>query len=186
MSVWGVSRLCASRDATMATPRPKGNRSRRLFPRDLSRLLLDLGERLNPGPESALQERLDLLVEFLERGFALDLLAVDKEGRRRINLEHLAGVFLVGGDLVQQRLVFQATVDRLRAEAGLLADPRQRVGGVLHHPVVLLPEQEVDDREISSGIVLGDAARQHRAGGGLDIEREFAEHITYLAGVDIF
>ena len=37
-----------------------------------------------------------------------------------------------------------------------------------------------------AGIVLGDAARQHRAGGGLDVEREFAEHVTDLVGVDIF
>ena len=102
------------------------------------------------------------------------------------DLQHVGGVFLVGGDLVEQRLVLQAIVDLLLAEAGLLADPGQRFRGVLHHPVALLPEQHVDDREIFRGIVLGDAARQHRAGGGLDVEREFAEDVADLAGVDVF
>ena len=37
-----------------------------------------------------------------------------------------------------------------------------------------------------AGVVLGDAARQHRAGGGFDVEREFAEHVADLAGVDVF
>src|SRR5665647_2221064 len=43
---------------------------------------------------SALLQRLDLLVEFLERGLALDLLAIDEERRRRIDLQHIIGVFL--------------------------------------------------------------------------------------------
>ena len=72
------------------------------------------------------------------------------------------------------------------AQSGLLADPRQRLGGVFQHPVVLLPEQHVDHGEILSGIVLGDAARQHRARGRLDVEREFAEHVADLVGVDVF
>src|SRR5438445_9374203 len=84
---------------------------------------------------SALQERLDLLVELFERCFALDHLAIDKEGRRRIDLQHFAGIFLVGGDLVHQRLILEAILDLLLAETGLLADPGQGVGGVLHHPV---------------------------------------------------
>ena len=33
---------------------------------------------------------------------------------------------------------FEAVLDLLLAEAGLLADPGQRLRGVLHHPVVLL------------------------------------------------
>src|SRR6266576_1122855 len=64
------------------------------------------GLSLGVGP-SALQERVDLLLELLDRGLALDLLAIDKEGRRRIDLQHLAGILLVGGDLVEQRLIFQ-------------------------------------------------------------------------------
>src|ERR1700674_697407 len=46
---------------------------------------------------SALQQRFDSLVEFLERGLALDHLAVDEEGRRRSDLQHFAGEFLIGG-----------------------------------------------------------------------------------------
>src|SRR5215213_6966975 len=81
------------------------------------------------GCESALQQRFDLLVEFLERGRALDHLAVDEESRRRVDLQHLAGKLLVGGDLVEQRLILQAVLDRLLAEPGLLADPGQGLGG---------------------------------------------------------
>src|SRR3954470_5160167 len=71
---------------------------------------------------SALEKRVDLLLEFLDRGLALDLLAIDEEGRRRIHFKNLAGVFLVGGDLVEQRLVLQAGLDLLLCETGLLAD----------------------------------------------------------------
>ena len=52
--------------------------------------------------------------------------------------QHLGGVNLVGGDLVEQRLVLQAILDLLLGKPGLLADPGQRFRGVLHHPVVLL------------------------------------------------
>ena len=65
-----------------------------------------------------------------------------------LHLQHLGGVFLVGRDLVEQRLVLQAILDLRLGEAGLLADPGQRLRGVLHHPVVLLLEQHVDDGEI--------------------------------------
>src|SRR6478609_84237 len=136
--------------------------------------------------ESALQQRIDLLGEFLERGLALDLLAVDEERRRRIDLQNVAGIFLVGGDLVEQRLVLQAGLDLLLSETGLLADPRQGLRGVLHHPVVLLAEQHVGDRKVFRRVAIGDAARQHRAGGGFDVERELAEDVTHLAGVDVF
>src|SRR5579859_74315 len=67
------------------------------------------------GRSASLQKRVDLLLEFLNRRLALDLLAVDEEGRRRVHLQYVAGVFLVGGDLVEQRLVLQAVVDLLLA-----------------------------------------------------------------------
>src|SRR6516162_4412638 len=162
-----MRKLGAVKAATMAAPRAQGNRAEALFPR----LLRGLYYALNPVEESALEKRVDLLLELLDRGFALDLLAVDEEGRRRINLQHLARIFLVGGDLVEQRLVLQALFDLLLGQAGLLADPRQALGGVLHHPVVLRLEQEVGHSEIFVGIAVGDAARQHRARGRLDVER---------------
>src|SRR3954454_23030216 len=80
--------------------------------------------------ESALQQRFDSLVEYIERGVALDPLAVDEEAGRRIHLQHLAGVFLVGDDLVEQGLILQTVLNRLLAEPRLLADPRQGFGGV--------------------------------------------------------
>src|ERR1700758_4077580 len=54
------------------------------------------------GTRSTLQQRINPLLEFLERGLALDLLAVDEEGRRRVHLQHLTGIFLVGDELVEQ------------------------------------------------------------------------------------
>src|SRR3954466_13546469 len=85
--------------------------------------------------ESALQQLLDQGVEIFEFD-TLYPLAIDEETRGRIDLQHLAGVFLVGGDLVEQGLIFQTLLDRLLAEPRLLADPGQGVGGVLQHPVV--------------------------------------------------
>src|ERR1700730_10459213 len=196
----------------MALRWPRGNRPSAFFPRLLlglsAKMNLD-GERLanqllNNGlnvlpnrfdakeritrasrdPESALQQRIDSLLELLERGLALDLLAIDEEGRRRIHLQHLACVFLVGDELVQQRLVIEAGLDLLLTEAGLLADPRQRLRGVLHHPVVLRAEQQIGDGKILAGVAIGDAARQHRARRCLDVERELAEDVANLAGVD--
>ena len=70
-------------------------------------------------------------------------------------------------------------------EWSLPADPLQGLLG-LHYPLILLFEQHVDHGEKFSGIVLGDAARQHRGRCGLDVEREFPEHETHLAGVNIF
>src|SRR3984957_16017818 len=57
---------------------------------------------------SALQQRIDPLGKFLVRSLALDLLAIDEEGRRRIHLQHVGGVFLIGGELVEHRLVREA------------------------------------------------------------------------------
>src|SRR5258707_4848579 len=72
------------------------------------RLLRGLSGYLNPVcllVKSALEQRLDLLVEFLERGLALDHLAIDEKGRCRVDLQHLAGEFLIGGYPIQQDLV---------------------------------------------------------------------------------
>src|SRR6516162_1214952 len=160
-----MRKLGAVKAATMAAPRAQGNRAEALFPR----LLRGLYYALNPVEESALEKRVDLLLELLDRGFALDLLAVDEEGRRRIDLQHLARIFLVGGDLVEERLILEAGLDLLLGKSCLLADPGQRLRGVLHHPVVLRAEQHVGDREIFRRIAIGDAARQHRAGRGFDV-----------------
>src|SRR5262249_40291652 len=43
---------------------------------------------------AALEERIDLLLELPDRRLALDPFAIDEEGRRRIHLQDVAGVFL--------------------------------------------------------------------------------------------
>src|ERR1700676_235203 len=77
---------------------------------------------------SALQQRRDALGKLLERGLALEHLAIDEEGRCRIDLQNFVGVFLVGCDLVEQRLILEAILDILFAKARLLADPLQGFG----------------------------------------------------------
>src|SRR5258705_4467273 len=84
------------------------------------------------GPsESAFQQGFNALVEFLEALFALDHLAIDEKGRRRIDLQHIGGELLIAGDLVEQRLILEAFLDGLLAQSGLQADPGQRLRGVL-------------------------------------------------------
>src|SRR4051794_34637431 len=93
-----------------------GQRPERAFPSLLSRLLQGLRGRMNPVRESgfqqgidsfskvlvsepgrsALQHRIDALRKLLKSLLALEHLAVDEEGRRRTDLQHLAGEFLVG------------------------------------------------------------------------------------------
>jgi hypothetical protein len=58
-----------------------------------------------------LRQRFDLRLQFLKRHRALEHLAIDEEGRRCIDLEDLIGEFLVGGELVEQRLIFLAGLD---------------------------------------------------------------------------
>src|SRR5262249_23683962 len=86
-SGWGrCGRPGAVKAATMAAPRAQGNQAEALFPR----LLRGLWNAPIPVEESALEKRVDLLLKLLDRGFTLDLVAVDEEGRRRIDLQHLA------------------------------------------------------------------------------------------------
>ena len=77
--------------------------------------------------ESALQQRINALLELLDRGLALDLVTVDEKGGRGIHLQDLAGVFLIGCDLVEQRPIVQAGFDLVLAQArGLTATPQGR------------------------------------------------------------
>ena len=95
------------------------------------------------------------------------------------------GVSLVGGELVELRLIFLAGLDFLLAHSMQFADIDQRILG-LRHQAFLQFEQGLDCTEVFFGIALAGAARQYRGCGGLYVERKFAEHETYLAGVDIF
>src|SRR5712671_4846934 len=124
--------------ATMAGPGREGNRDRRLsqsfcrgFVESFAGLTARSESTASGASESAFQQGFDALVEFLEALFALDHLAIDEKGRRRIHLQHFGGELLIGRDLVEQRLILEAFLDRLLAQSGLQADPRQRLGGVL-------------------------------------------------------
>jgi len=82
------------------------------------------------GPQCGLlilQKRFYLLVQFLERHGAFESLAIDEEGRRRIDLQDLVGKFLIGGELVEQRLIRCAGFDSLFAQPGLFADQLQGI-----------------------------------------------------------
>src|SRR3982750_4062114 len=134
MSVWGASRLkAAPMAATMAGGGVGGKGGGGAFPKAFAGLTGAAYLRREELAQSALQQRFDPLVEFGKGCLAFDLLAIEEKGRRRINLQHLAGVFLVGRDLVEQGLVLEAILDGLLAETGLLADPDQGLGGVLQH-----------------------------------------------------
>src|SRR5882757_6273541 len=189
MSVCGRTALAALIAQTMARPGPEGNGPRRLFPRVLQGFCpvfcWTYGIARISGRESAFQQRVDTPSEFLEGGFTHDFVAVDEKGRRALDLQDVLGIFLTGADLVLHRLVLQAVLDRLRAQSRLPPDQPQRVGGFLHQ-LVLLAEHDVDHGEIFCGVLTGDAACQHRAGEILDVERELAEHVPHLAGVDEF
>jgi len=60
----------------MALPWREGNRRKPVFPR----LLLGLSAKLNLDRESAVQQRLDLLVEFLEGNFSFEMKRISSSG----------------------------------------------------------------------------------------------------------
>src|SRR3982074_1332793 len=136
--------------ATMASPGPEGNRRPGFFPRLLQGLCGAYEFQPARTQESALEQRFDSLVEFLKRGFALDLLAIDEKGRGRINLHQAAGKHRRGCELVEQCLILEAILDRLLAETGLLAHGHPGLRWVDERLILRLPEQHVDDREIFS------------------------------------
>jgi hypothetical protein len=53
-------------------------------------------KRTDRGDSSVLEQLVDPLVELFERDCAFDPLAIDEEGRRRIDLQHLVGELFIG------------------------------------------------------------------------------------------
>src|ERR1700722_1569661 len=133
-------------------------------------------------PLSFLEIGVDLLGYHLDRLIAVELLAVDEKGRRRVDAELLGGAVAHLLDAVEHLLIRQAVVEGLLGKAELLGDIAQRLDRFLHHPFALLGEQRLDDRH---EFVLAGAARQHEAGRGERVERKLAENETHLAGVDV-
>ena len=105
-----------------------------------------------------------------------------KKGRRRIHAETLSAItdlFNAGIDV----LSLQAGLDGLPAHAGLphgLDQAVQRFVGM--GPALLLRVEEIEDR---IPFVLTGATRQHKAGCGERIEREFPNDEAHLTGFDI-
>src|SRR5262249_8740374 len=100
----------------------------------------------------------DLLVQFLRGERAAKHLAIDEKGRRGIDVELLRRAVLRFLEAVEYLLIRQAFIEALLGEAGLLGNGEHRLQRLLHHPLLLLREQRVDQREV---FVLAGAARQH-------------------------
>ena len=116
---------------------------------------------------------------------ALQPLAVDEEGGRRIHLEDLIAPRPGIHDLFEQVLVGEAFVELVLGHAGLARDQQELVlaVGAGNRPGCLGREQGVDHREVA---VVSGAARQHEGGDREIIEGELAQDIAGLSGVDIF
>src|SRR5712691_5747978 len=64
-------------------------------------------------PRSALEQRIDLFRQFLDRQRAAQLLAIDEQGWRRFDAELLGGAVLLGLQAVEELLISQAGVEAL-------------------------------------------------------------------------
>src|SRR6266566_8570855 len=132
---------------------------------------------------SALEIRSDLLVQLLGREGAAKCLSIDEKGRCGIDVELLRSARALFHDALLHLVIRKALIEGLLGEAGLLGDREHRLQRLLHHPILLLREEGVDQREI---FVLAGAAREHRGGEGERIERKFPEDEAHLAGIDVF
>src|SRR5262245_29824551 len=99
-----------------------------------------------------------LLLELGQCGGPTELLAVDEERRRGLDVELRRATLPHLFDAVENLLILEAFVEACLGEAGLLADGQQWRKRPLHCPGALLLEQCLDHREIA---VLAAAAGQH-------------------------
>src|SRR5665213_3171557 len=120
--------------------------------------------------------------ERLDGRVALELDAVDEEGRRRVDAKLLGGGEAALQHLVLTRLVGKAIVELGLAHAAEQRQPRQRRLVVLGEPPLLL----VGEQRVDKGVELGGrgAARDHRRAQGRLVERIVAQHELRLAVVD--
>src|SRR5262249_59837181 len=100
-------------------------------------------------PWSLLEIRRHLLLELGQRGGAAQLLAIDEEGRRGLDVELRCATLAHLFDAVEDLLVLEALVEARLGEAGLLADGQQWPQRPLHRPGALLLEQRLDHGEIA-------------------------------------
>src|SRR5262245_7223310 len=133
-----------------------------------------------PMPPSA-RRLADQLAELIDRVLAADLLAVDEEGRRRLDPIGVRRLVADRHDPLGEILVLEAFVEAVLADAGELGDLAELGARFLARPHLLLLEQHVEHREV---FFRRGAARQHEGGKGEIIEWELAEDELDLAGVD--
>src|SRR5262249_15945215 len=114
---------------------------------------------------------------------AAKYLAIDEKGRGGIDVELLRGARALFHDALLQLVIRKALIEGLLSKAGLLGDREHWLQRLLHHPVLLLREESVDQRKI---FLLAGAAREHRSGESEWIKRKFPEDEAHLTGVDVF
>src|SRR6516164_9840731 len=122
------------------------------------------------------------LFEFLRRRGAGQLAPVDKECRRRIDIELLTRLQTSFDDFVLQGGVGEASVELLLAHAAELCQPGERFAIIGASDPFLLSREE----RVGKGIVAirRRTVRDHRRAQGGFVERKVTEHQFGLPGVD--
>src|SRR5262245_14344287 len=109
-------------------------------------------------PLSALEIGGDLLVQFVGGQSAAKHLAVDEKGGGGIDVEFLRRARLRLLEGIEHLMIREAFVERLLGEAGLLGDGKHGLQRLLHHPILLLRKERLDQRE---KFVVAGTAREH-------------------------
>src|SRR5258708_14430288 len=98
---------------------------------------------------SALEIRGDLLLQLLGGEGAWKRLAIDEKGGRGIDVELLLGPRALVHEALLHLVIRKALIERLLIEARLLGDGEHRLQRLLHHPILPLREEGVDQRTIA-------------------------------------
>src|SRR5450759_1848512 len=136
-------------------------------------------------PLSALEIGVDHLGKVLDRDGAVDQRPIDEKCRGRLHFELVHGALTHAFHGIPGLLIRQAGVETLLGEAGLLGDRHQRRDRFFDRPLPLLAEQRVDHGIIFVLVVLGGAMREHERRARQIVEREIAQDVADLAGVDV-
>jgi hypothetical protein len=138
-----------------------------------------------PPATSAFQKRGEYLLQFLERHRAFEFLAIDEEGRCRVDLQLIGGKLLIGLDLLQKGFIPLAGFDGVSVHPEMAGNRFQGVERSFHEFALAL-EKHGRGIELFRHIAIGDAVRQHGRARGRNIKRKGPRHEAYFAGVDIF
>ena len=102
-----------------------------------------------------------------------------------LDLELLDGALAHAFHGVPGLLILQAGVEALLGHAGLLGDRHQRRHRFFDRPGLLLAEECFHHGIIFVGVVVGGAMREHEDRARQIVEREIAQDIADLAGIDV-